>query len=158
MEFGGFWVRFVAYIIDVILLYIVQIVVAIAFGVSATAGFGTGETNADPLSGTNLAVTAIVLIINIAYFVAMESSAKQGTVGKIAMGLVVTDLNGERISALRALGRYFAKFISAIILLIGFIMVGFTQRKQGLHDMIAGTLVYKARSPELVRNSAAVFE
>jgi uncharacterized RDD family membrane protein YckC len=92
------------------------------------------------------------------YFAIMESSSIQATVGKLAVGVVVTDLNGERISFLRATGRYFAKILSAMILMIGYIMVGFTERKQGLHDMIASTLVYKSRDPASLRSSAAVFE
>ena len=63
----------------------------------------------------------------------------------MALGMKVTDLAGNRISFLRATGRYFAKIISALILFIGFIMVAFTEKKQGLHDMIAGTLVVRTR-------------
>ena len=77
------------------------------------------------------------------YEVAMESSAKQATVGKMALGLKVTDLEGRRISFARATGRHFAKLISGMIFLVGYIMAGFTQRKQALHDMIAGTLVQR---------------
>ena len=64
------------------------------------------------------------------------------------MGLVVTDLDGRRISPLRAIGRYFAKILSGIILFIGYIMVAFTDRKQGLHDMICSTLVVHAKPGE----------
>jgi len=74
----------------------------------------------------------------------MESSVRQATIGKGILGLRVTDLDGNRITFLRAAIRDLAKIISAFILLIGFIMVAFTERKQGLHDMIAGTLVVKA--------------
>ena len=77
---------------------------------------------------------------------------------KKALGLSVTDLSGNRIGFGRATGRYFAKILSGLILLIGFIMVAFTQRKQGLHDMLAGTLVYKASPSELAGTNAAVFE
>ncbi|MGC4090180.1 MAG: RDD family protein [Polyangiaceae bacterium] len=84
------------------------------------------------------------------YFAIMESSPRQATVGKLALGLAVTDENGRRIGFGRATGRYFAKIISSIILLIGFMMVGWTARKQGLHDLIAGTLVYKSRNPEAI--------
>ena len=78
------------------------------------------------------------------YEAAMENSSKQATLGKMALGLKVTDLEGRRISFARATGRHFAKIISKMILLIGYIMAGFTQRKQALHDMIAGTLVQRA--------------
>ena len=82
----------------------------------------------------------------------------QGTLGKKALGMIVTDLDGGRIGFGRATGRYFAKILSALILGIGFIMVAFTQRKQGLHDLIASTLVYKAGSSAELDTSARVFE
>jgi uncharacterized RDD family membrane protein YckC len=59
----------------------------------------------------------------------------------MALGLVVTDLDGQRISFGKASGRHFGKIISSLILCIGFIMAGFTERKQALHDIMAGTLV-----------------
>ncbi len=77
------------------------------------------------------------------YQALLESGRKQATVGKMAVGLKVTDLRGARISFGRATGRHFAQYLSAMILMIGFFMVGWTRYKQGLHDMIAGTLVYK---------------
>ena len=86
---------------------------------------------------------AISLCANWIYEAAMESSSRQATVGKMALGLKVTDLKGRRVSFARATGRHFAKFISGMILLIGYIMAGFTERKQALHDMIAGTLVIR---------------
>jgi uncharacterized RDD family membrane protein YckC len=74
----------------------------------------------------------------------MESSAHQGTLGKIALGLFVTDLQGRRISFGRASGRFFAKIITGLIpFFIGYIMAGFTEKRQALHDMIAGCLVLK---------------
>jgi uncharacterized RDD family membrane protein YckC len=71
----------------------------------------------------------------------MESSSYQATLGKMIFGMKVTDLNGNRISFERATGRHFAKWLSAMILGIGYLMVAFTERKQGLHDLLAGTLV-----------------
>jgi uncharacterized RDD family membrane protein YckC len=77
------------------------------------------------------------------YFALMESSAKQATLGKAMIGVIVTDADGSRISFGRASGRYFAKFVSVITLMIGFIMAAFTKRKQALHDMMAGCLVIR---------------
>jgi uncharacterized RDD family membrane protein YckC len=77
------------------------------------------------------------------YFPPMESSASQGTIGKIAFGLTVTDTSFRRISFGRAFGRYLAKIPSALILYLGFVMVGLTPQKRGLHDYIAGTLVLR---------------
>lgn len=71
----------------------------------------------------------------------MLSSEWQATVGKRVLGMVVTGLDGSRISFARATGRHFAKYISTLILFIGFIMAAFTAKKQALHDMIAETLV-----------------
>ena len=89
------------------------------------------------------ALTLISIIVIWMYFAGMESSEMQATVGKIALGVRVTDLEGERISFGRATIRYFSGILSVLILCIGFLMVAFTSKKQALHDMIAGTLVVK---------------
>ncbi|MBV7266546.1 RDD family protein [Erythrobacter ani] len=139
MIYAGFWIRLLAYIIDTVILALVGVVLGVLTGVAL---FSTG---ADAELG---AFDLISLVIGIAYFVGFEASHMQGTPGKRALGLIVTDTDGRRISALRAAGRYFAKILSAIILLIGFIMAAFTERKQGLHDLIASTLVLKAAPGE----------
>ena len=123
MEYAGFWRRFVAWLIDGILIGIVV---------------GLLTTQAD--QGTSSTISTIVSWL---YFAIMESSSRQATLGKSLMGIYVTGIDGQRISFLRATGRHFAKIISAIILLIGFIMAAFTERKQALHDMIASTLVLR---------------
>jgi len=84
----------------------------------------------------------LVLFGSWLYEAFMESSSYQATLGKMIFGMKVTDLNGNRISFERATGRHFAKILSSI-LGIGYIMVGFTERKQGLHDLLAGTLVLR---------------
>jgi uncharacterized RDD family membrane protein YckC len=87
-------------------------------------------------------VTIVLLVFGSWLYEAfMESSSYQATLGKMILGMKVTDLSGNRISFGRATGRHFAKWISGMILCIGYIMVGFTERKQGLHDLLAGTLV-----------------
>ncbi|HEY5208744.1 MAG TPA: RDD family protein [Stellaceae bacterium] len=135
-RFAGFWIRVLAYIIDAIVIWIVVgIVTYLALGRSAMTGGA-------PSSGSS-ALGLILLVFEWLYFAGLESSAWRGTLGKKACGLIVADLEGDRISFLRATGRFFAKIISAIILLIGFMMVGWTHRKQGLHDKIAGTLVLR---------------
>ena len=78
------------------------------------------------------------------YCALMESSSYQATLGKMIFGMKVTDLCGNRISFARATGRHFAKILSGLILCIGFIMVGLSERKQGLHDLLAGTLVRRS--------------
>ena len=80
------------------------------------------------------------------YFALCESSAWQATPGKRVLGLRVTDLEGRRLGFARATGRYFGKLLSAFFLCIGFLMVAWTQRKQGLHDLLAQTLVLNGRA------------
>jgi uncharacterized RDD family membrane protein YckC len=80
------------------------------------------------------------------YHALMECSKNQGTLGKMALGLRVTDLDGRRINFGRATGRYFAKIISYMTLMIGFIMAAFTSKKQALHDFVGGTLVLSKQS------------
>ena len=83
------------------------------------------------------------LLVNWLYFTILESSAWQATLGKRAVGIKVTDLQGEKMSFGRSNARYWSKILSVLVLFIGFLMVAFTDKKQGLHDMIAGTLVIK---------------
>ncbi len=133
MEYSGFWRRFVAYFIDAILLSVIFWLLALVLG-----GIG-GD-------GGVLVAYILGAIGWLGYYAAMESSSNQATVGKMALGIKVTDLEGNRISFGRALGRNLAKIISALIFYIGFIMAAFTAKKQALHDMIANTLVVKKAS------------
>jgi uncharacterized RDD family membrane protein YckC len=87
-------------------------------------------------------VVAVVIVFGSWLYEAfMLSSPYQATLGKMIFGMKVTDLSGNRISFARATGRHFAKWLSGIILCIGYIMVALTERKQGLHDILAETLV-----------------
>lgn len=113
---------------------ILTFLIAFFFGLVCGAA-GVEETGGDALGAI------ITLGIPWLYYALMESSVKQATLGKMALGIVVTDLAGNRISFGRATGRYWAKLISALTLLAGFVMAGFTAKKQALHDMIAGCLV-----------------
>jgi uncharacterized RDD family membrane protein YckC len=153
--YGGFWIRVLAYIIDALILQFATSLLAIA-GVGTALGLGGASDAA--AGGAVFGVYGLVLVANWLYYAVLESSTWQGTLGKQALKLVVTDEHGERIGFGRATGRYFAKYLSTMIFLVGFMMVGWTGRKQGLHDMIAGTLVQRADSPTLARNTAKVFE
>jgi uncharacterized RDD family membrane protein YckC len=141
MRYGGFWIRVVAAIIDTIILRVVVAPIHIIFGGLGLAGMMAGLPHV-PLAILGGGVTFIALLFGSWLYEAfMESSSYQATLGKMIFGLKVTDLNGNRISFERATGRHFAKWLSAAILGIGYLMVGFTERKQGLHDLLAGTLV-----------------
>jgi len=141
VRYGGFWIRVIAAIIDTIILRVVVAPVGLIFGGLGLAGMMTGlpHTGLALLGG---GVTFIAFLFAAwLYEALMESSSYQATLGKMIFGLKVTDLNGNRISFERATGRYFAKWFSKATLGIGYIMVGLTERKQGLHDLLAGTLV-----------------
>jgi uncharacterized RDD family membrane protein YckC len=151
--YAGFWLRVVAHLIDGLLAGIAFAVVFLA----AIAAVGIGylrdlihETNnpedifTPGLIAIILALCAASIVMMWIYYAWMESSSHQGTLGKMALGLIVTDLEGRRISFARASGRYFAKIITGLIPLgIGYAMAGFTAKKQALHDIIASCLVLR---------------
>ncbi len=101
------------------------------------------EADIATIVGASLATFWIFAAINWLYEALLTSSVWQGTVGKRILNLKVTDQAGNRISFARATGRHFAKYYLSTILFIGFIMAAFTDRKRALHDIIAGTLVWK---------------
>ncbi len=72
-----------------------------------------------------------------------EASAWQATPGKRILRLYVTDLNGQRVTFARAAARNFAKIISSLTFLVGYLVAGFTEKKQALHDILAGCLVLR---------------
>lgn len=136
VDYAGFWRRAGAYLIDAIILSAITQILSVITGISGNS------PNAVPTTEEAI-MSLIYLVIAWLYFALLESSSKQGTVGKMAIGIIVTDENGKRVSFARATGRFFAKIISAIILLIGYLMVLWTKKRQGLHDIIAKTLVLK---------------
>lgn len=151
--YAGFWLRLVAYIIDtaiVCLGFILLIGLAAAFvGAGFFRGLGQDVTGAQNVFAP-IAVLIILMFVFISlvaswvYYAWFESSQYQGTPGKLALGIFVTDMEGKRVTFARASGRFFAKIITGLIpLFIGYIMAGFTAKKQALHDMIASCLVVR---------------
>jgi uncharacterized RDD family membrane protein YckC len=149
VRYAGFWRRFVAHLIDQIILGIVAFMLFIPGLALLGIGIGSGMMDESPSAigfifaaiAAYLIAILVIVILQWLYYALMESSNKQATLGKLALGIAVTDLNGGRISFGRATGRYFGKIISGMILYIGFIMAGFTERKQALHDIMASCLV-----------------
>jgi uncharacterized RDD family membrane protein YckC len=135
MSYAGFWKRFAANFIDAIIMIIVAFIVGFVMIVGGLVN------NRDDLDTVEFVGNILGIILGWLYFAGMESSSTQATFGKMSLGIKVTDLEGDRISFGRATGRYFSKIISAIVLMIGFIMIAFTAKKQGLHDIIASCLV-----------------
>ena len=156
VEYGGFWLRLLAYIIDnvVIGLGIVLVLVPLIF----LTGLGAllsqihpeeelGDAGLFLIIGLIFLAATVGLVVTWLYHALMESSEWQATVGKKAVGLVVTDMTGQRVSFARATGRHFGKVITNMVpMLIGYMMAGFTERKQALHDMIAGCVVLRRTS------------
>lgn len=134
--YGGFWLRFVAWLIDAIIGFTIAFIAGLPFGLAlGFSGHNPGEAEAvGKLLG---------LIVGWLYATLFQSSKLQATPGMLALGLRVTSLEGQRIGFGRATGRFFATILSGLILLFGYFMIGWTQRKQALHDMIAGTLVVR---------------
>jgi uncharacterized RDD family membrane protein YckC len=159
LQYAGFWIRFVAYIIDSLILTIPIFIIAMIFGVVVGIITGVaGRTHSFENAGSEPAVGAVmglgivvmelviwaaIMVIAWLYFAKLESGPMQATYGKRALGLRVTSLSGERIGFGQASGRFFGKLLSGMTLYIGYIMAGFTERKQALHDMVAGTLVVR---------------
>ena len=137
-KYGDFWNRFAASFIDGIITSMVGGILGGVLGGFYGAAGGTSE-------GAGVLGFCLGLILGWLYSAIMESSAKQATLGKIAMGLVVTDERDNRLTFGRATARYFAQYLSVLTLVIGYIIAAFTEKKQALHDMIAGTIVYQRR-------------
>jgi uncharacterized RDD family membrane protein YckC len=156
VQFAGFWLRVVAYIIDSIVMGLAFMAIFIPFAVMTglTAVLGNIHPGEDPdniataLGGTFFlglfALISLSIVGGWLYHAKMESSSWQATLGKRVLNLRVTDLNGARVTFGRASGRYFAKIITGLIPFgIGYMLAGLTERRQALHDMIASCLVLR---------------
>lgn len=139
--YAGFWLRFVAYLIDALLMAAVFFPLGLVLGLAA--GASGGDENSPQLALANMLGNVLSIAAGWLYHSLLESSSWQGTIGKKVLGLRVTDLDGHRIGFGRATGRYFGTILSGMICFIGFIMVAFTEKQQALHDMLAGTLVVR---------------
>jgi uncharacterized RDD family membrane protein YckC len=122
--YGSFGERFAAALLDGFILIIPTYALQAIFG--------------------ELPGSLVGILVNWLYSAILESGENQATIGKRALGLKVTDMNGHRISFANASGRFFGKYISAIILFIGYLMMLWDDKKQTLHDKMAGTLIIKS--------------
>jgi uncharacterized RDD family membrane protein YckC len=141
--YADFGTRFVAAFIDGLIVQATVFIVSLAANFAVIASAGNGPDGAGALFALQIVLQIGGQLFAWLYSALQESSDAMATVGKRAMGIRVVDLSGEKISFGRATGRYFGKIISTLILLIGFLMQPFTQRKQALHDILAGCLVVK---------------
>ncbi|OGY21953.1 MAG: hypothetical protein A2126_00635 [Candidatus Woykebacteria bacterium GWB1_45_5] len=143
-SYAGFWIRLLAFIIDIVILgIVVGVPLNFVFGSGVVSSIQSGDlATAQRLSNMQSWITGI---IQLAYFISL-TTIFGGTLGKLVLGLRVVDANGQKINIVKAILREFiGKILSFLTLLLGFIMVGFDSKKQGLHDKIAGTYVVKVR-------------
>ncbi|HUD41193.1 MAG TPA: RDD family protein [Dokdonella sp.] len=136
---GGFWRRTAAYLMDGFIIGVVNWVITMILMVAMVGSLAAGSVNA--AFGTVALQALVGIVLSWLYFALQESSATQATLGKRAMGLKVTDDYARRIGFGRATGRFFGKILSSVIFNIGFMLAGWTGRRQALHDMICGTVV-----------------
>ena len=143
-QYAGFWRRFAAYLIDSMVIAFAMVNYRSLMYNQLIPSVAPRQT-IDQIITLNQILAVAVGIIGFlfawVYFSGMESSPFQATIGKVAVGIYVADLQGQRISFGRATGRFFGKILSGAILLIGYLMAGFTEKKQALHDTMAGCLV-----------------
>lgn len=151
--YAGFWLRFVAFVIDEAILVlgvgilILLTVVLVGFDSLRTMFEGL-DKNEDQYPVELILIIGILALAGTLmwwlYHAWMESSPNQGTLGKMALGLIVTDIQGRRVTFARATGRFFARIVTGMIpLFFGYLLAGITGKKQALHDMIASCLVLR---------------
>jgi uncharacterized RDD family membrane protein YckC len=156
VAYAGFWERVLAFVIDNVIIGvgIVVIVIPLLFltGLGAVLSRiaqdeDLGDAGFFLIIGMFLVAATAAVLVTWLYHAFMESSEWQATVGKRAMGLVVTDMAGRRVSFGRSSGRHFGKIITNLVpALLGYIMAAFTEKRQALHDMLAGCLVLRRNS------------
>jgi uncharacterized RDD family membrane protein YckC len=141
LVYAGFWQRFAALLIDGLIVGVATVlcgVLLMVLAVSTQSGVGA-------MLGLLLLFYVAAFIISAAYFTLLESGELGATYGKRLLGLRVVNIAGERISTGRALGRWFAHWITNCTFYIGYLMQPFTANKQALHDMVSSTVVIEAK-------------
>ncbi len=149
-DYSGFWRRFWGHVIDRFILGVVFVPVSFMVLVPMMATESAGWTDTDlpaeaitALLGAILAVAFFELLGSWLYSALLQSSSRQATLGQLALGIHVTDLEGRRVSFARASGRHFATVLTGLTFGIGYLIMLFTTRKQTLHDLIGGTVVVR---------------
>lgn len=154
VAYAGFWLRVLAYLIDAAILgvFAVPIVVGAAMAMGIGGMLARMPRDGDPFVNGPPAIFMLFIWFCVLlglggtwlYNALLESSEWQGSAGKKALGLIVTDMAGQRVTFARASGRHFAKIVTSFIPLgIGYAMAGFTEKRQALHDMLASCLVLR---------------
>lgn len=142
---AGFWRRVAAWVLDMLIIGAVHWTLMLSFGTWLLVPWAMlGDTHGAATARVlDLGLQPLGIVIFWLYYAACESSIWQATPGKMALGLIVTDEYGRRIGFARATGRYFGKYVSVLVLGVGFLLAGWTARKQALHDLMAGCCVLR---------------
>ncbi|MFQ3594266.1 MAG: RDD family protein [Gemmataceae bacterium] len=151
MPYGNPGLRFAAFLIDNILLAIVSFPIGLMVGIAMVAANGGRPPEPEAQIVMQIGLNLFSIFITWLYFAGMESSSLQATLGKMAVGLRVTDLEGRPIGFLQATGRFFGKLLSSLICCIGYIMILTNDQRQGLHDQLAKTYVLEGKPVASVR-------
>ncbi|MFN7139478.1 MAG: RDD family protein [Limisphaerales bacterium] len=136
MEYAGFWIRAGALIIDSIITNAISAVVGFVIGLAAA------QAGPDAANAAALVASLVGMLLGLIYFVYFNGKFG-ATPGKMVCGIKIVTGEGYPIGYGRALGRYFASILSAMICLIGYIMAGFDDEKRTLHDRLCNTRVVK---------------
>ena len=140
--YAGFWKRVAANFIDSVVIGLVGGIIGAMIGGVLGAALGmNGGLGGGGFVAIQLITNLVSIVITAGYYAWFHSSTNRATLGKMAIGIKVVRSDGEAISFLRGVGRYFGFLLSSLILGIGLLMAAFTERKQALHDMLCDTLV-----------------
>ena len=141
--YAGFWLRFCATFVDTIIIAVPLL------GIGALLFFGLGLQNEFNKPGSaapellDIGWRLLYLLVGWLYYASQESGPHMATLGKRACGIVVTDMEGQRLTFGRASGRFFGKLLSDLTCSMGYVLAAFTPKRQALHDLVASTLVVR---------------
>lgn len=154
-EYAGFWLRFGAWVIDYMILMVPFTIISLSMGLGPAMTSFLAQMEHDKAAAMAAYAVAIrpisvvLMILGFVYYVAFECSKWQATPGKLAVGIRVTDIQGGRLSVGRAAGRNAVRLLNlltALVPMVFYIVAAFTQRKQGVHDLMASTYVLMGRT------------
>lgn len=157
--YGGYWRRVAAAFLDLVVVMLAFTVIIMFLDLIVARLAPTLVFLIIDFGDVVFAIAAVVFVVlYFGYSTYLNSSSWQATPGKLAMGVKVTDLEGKRISFLRSVGRFFAMFFSNVTLGIGYVIAAFTDKRQTLHDIVAGTLVVRkdAAPEEIIAGGASM--
>jgi len=155
-EYAGFWLRFGAWVIDYLILIVPFTAISLGMGLSAIAGAFLEQMKTDQVAAFEayatamLPITYVLMVVGFVYYTLFEASKWQATPGKMAVGIRVTGTDGQRISLARSAGRNAIRLTNVLrfpvpLPLICYVVAAFTERKQGVHDLLAHTYVLTGR-------------